>query len=263
VQHPDSMAMRDEALLSVRNLVVGYGPSDVVHGVTLSIRSAEVVALIGANGAGKTTILSALMGLLPTRAGEIRFAGHAIQSIKPDRRVARGMVLVPEGRQIVPQMSVSENLRIGAYLRRDAEIDADQDRIYAMFPRLKERAKQKGGLLSGGEQQMLAIGRALMSRPRLLLLDEPSMGLAPIIIAQIFDILADIKASGTTVLLVEQNAHQALQLADRAYVLEQGRISASGTGPEIAADPSILHAYLGAPSQRSRYVDQGGPQPLQ
>jgi branched-chain amino acid transport system ATP-binding protein len=242
----------NHTLLAVRQLVAGYGPLNVVHDVSLAIRTSEVVALIGANGAGKTTILSALMGLIPVRSGDITFAGTTIQTLPTERRVARGIALVPEGRQIVPQLTVSENMRMGAYLRRDSEINTDLDWIYTLFPRLRERARQKGGSLSGGEQQMLAIGRALMTRPRLLLLDEPSMGLAPIVIGQIFDILAEIKASGTTILLVEQNAHQALQLADRAYVLEQGRIAAHGTGSEIASDPAILHAYLGVPRAPER-----------
>lgn len=239
--------MNDSAkpLLSVRGLTLAYDALEVVHGVDLTVHAGEVVALIGANGAGKTTVLSALMGLLPVRRGEIHFRGEALQRLATEKRVARGISLVPEGRQVVPQLSVEENLIIGAYTRRDREQQADIERIYALFPRLQERRRQAAGLMSGGEQQMLAIGRALMARPALLLLDEPSMGLAPLIIEQIFGIIADIKATGTTVLLVEQNAKKALSLSDRAYVLEQGRISLSGSAADVAANPAVLAAYLG------------------
>ncbi|WP_454726849.1 MULTISPECIES: ABC transporter ATP-binding protein [Cupriavidus] len=233
------------ALLSVQGLSVAYGALAVVHDVSLAVREGEIVALIGANGAGKTTILSTLMGLVPATAGHIAFDGARFDGLAVERRVARGVSLVQEGRQTVPGLSVAENLRIGAYLRRDAQVDADLARIHALFPRLEERAAQLAGSLSGGEQQMLAIGRALMARPRLLLLDEPSMGLAPRIIAAIFDIIADIRAAGTTILLVEQNAREALALADRAYVLEQGRIVLTGSGTQVAADPAVLAAYLG------------------
>nr|WP_231401628.1 ABC transporter ATP-binding protein [Cupriavidus sp. WS] len=233
------------AMLAVQGLSVAYGALAVVHDVSLEVREGEIVALIGANGAGKTTILSALMGLVPATAGRIAFDGARFDGLAVERRVARGVSLVQEGRQTVPGLSVAENLRIGAYLRRDAQVEADIARIYALFPRLEEREKQLAGSLSGGEQQMLAIGRALMARPRLLLLDEPSMGLAPRIIAAIFDIIADIRSTGTTILLVEQNAREALALADRAYVLEQGRIVLAGTGPQVASDPAVLAAYLG------------------
>jgi len=233
------------AMLAVQGLSVAYGALAVVHDVSLEVREGEIVALIGANGAGKTTILSALMGLVPATAGRIAFDGARFDGLAVERRVARGVSLVQEGRQTVPGLSVAENLRIGAYLRRDAQVEADIARIYALFPRLGEREKQLAGSLSGGEQQMLAIGRALMARPRLLLLDEPSMGLAPRIIAAIFDIIADIRSTGTTILLVEQNAREALALADRAYVLEQGRIVLAGTGPQVASDPAVLAAYLG------------------
>ncbi|WP_020203878.1 ATP-binding cassette domain-containing protein [Cupriavidus sp. WS] len=232
-------------MLAVQGLSVAYGALAVVHDVSLEVREGEIVALIGANGAGKTTILSALMGLVPATAGRIAFDGARFDGLAVERRVARGVSLVQEGRQTVPGLSVAENLRIGAYLRRDAQVEADIARIYALFPRLEEREKQLAGSLSGGEQQMLAIGRALMARPRLLLLDEPSMGLAPRIIAAIFDIIADIRSTGTTILLVEQNAREALALADRAYVLEQGRIVLAGTGPQVASDPAVLAAYLG------------------
>ncbi|WP_231586635.1 ABC transporter ATP-binding protein [Cupriavidus basilensis] len=233
------------AMLAVQGLSVAYGALAVVHDVSLEVREGEIVALIGANGAGKTTILSALMGLVPATAGRIAFDGARFDGLAVERRVACGVSLVQEGRQTVPGLSVAENLRIGAYLRRDAQVEADIARIYALFPRLEEREKQLAGSLSGGEQQMLAIGRALMARPRLLLLDEPSMGLAPRIIAAIFDIIADIRSTGTTILLVEQNAREALALADRAYVLEQGRIVLAGTGPQVASDPAVLAAYLG------------------
>ncbi|QET04316.1 ABC transporter ATP-binding protein [Cupriavidus pauculus] len=234
-----------DALLSVAGLSAAYGKRAVLHGVSLEVRQGEIVALVGANGAGKTTTLSAIMGLLPAVSGTVSFDGTSFGDLAVERRVARGISLVQEGRQTVPQLTVAENLAIGAYLRRDRDVAADVAHVYALFPRLAERHRQPAGTLSGGEQQMLAIGRALMARPRLLLLDEPSMGLAPKIIAQIFRIIEQIRAEGTTVLLVEQNAREALAMADRAYVLEQGRVVLSGDGATVAADPAVLDAYLG------------------
>jgi branched-chain amino acid transport system ATP-binding protein len=205
-----------------------------------------VVALIGANGAGKSTTMRAVSGLRPVASGTIRFAGEDITRLRADLRVARGICQAPEGRGIFPGMSVRENLEMGAYIRRDsAAIKQDFDRVLELFPRLNERLKQAGGTLSGGEQQMLAVGRALMSRPRLLLLDEPSMGLAPMLIQQIFTIITEINEQGTTVLLVEQNAQQALSRAHRAYVLETGRIVKTGAGRDLLDDPAVKEAYLG------------------
>ncbi|CAG2138624.1 ABC transporter ATP-binding protein [Cupriavidus plantarum] len=246
------MTREGNVLLSVSGLSAAYGKRAVLHGISLEVRQGEIVALVGANGAGKTTTLSAIMGLLPAVSGSIEFDGTSFlgqtepaAGLAVERRVARGISLVQEGRQTVPQLTVAENLAIGAYLRRDADVAADIAHLYALFPRLAERRRQLAGTLSGGEQQMLAIGRALMARPRLLLLDEPSMGLAPKIIAQIFRIIEQIRAEGTTVLLVEQNAREALAMADRAYVLEQGRVVLSGDGATVAADPAVLDAYLG------------------
>ncbi|ALM86825.1 ABC transporter ATP-binding protein [Bordetella sp. N] len=246
-------------MLSVSGASVAYDALEVVHDVDLEVRAGEVVAVIGANGAGKTTLLSAIMGLLPLRKGAIVLRDERVDGLPTERRVARGISLVPEGRQIVPQLSVAENLIIGAYARRDKEVDQDRERIYERFPRLKERERQLAGLLSGGEQQMLAIGRALMARPAILLLDEPSMGLAPLIIEQIFDIISAIKAAGTTVLLVEQNARKALARADWAYVLEQGRVTLSDTAQRIAANPAVLTAYLGGKAAVIAQVGQAGP----
>ena len=234
------------ALLEVDNIAVHYGRIQAIEGVTLSVEAGEVVSLIGANGAGKTTTMRAIAGLLSLSDGSVQFGGNDIGRLKGHERVARGISLVPEGRGIFPAMTVMENLDMGAYARdRKSGVAEDLDRVFDLFPRLKERKDQSGGTLSGGEQQMLAIGRALMARPTLLLLDEPSMGLAPMFIRQIFAIIAQVRDQGTTVLLVEQNAHQALNLADRAYVLETGKITKSGTGKELLADASIREAYLG------------------
>lgn len=234
-----------DTLLSVHGLGAGYGAVAVLHGIDLHVRQGEIVALLGSNGAGKTTTLAAITGQLSPTAGVIRLRGEAIAGVRPERLVARGISLVPEGRHIVPLFTVQENLLLGAFLRRDAEIDADIARMLDVFPRLRERFRQPAGLLSGGEQQMLAVARAVMARPALLLLDEPSMGLAPIIVETIFQVLTDLNRAGTTMMLVEQNARLALQLAHRAYVLEQGRISLSGSAAEIAAAPAIIDAYLG------------------
>jgi branched-chain amino acid transport system ATP-binding protein len=233
-------------LLEIENVTLLYGRIQALHGISLTVGEGEIVALIGANGAGKSTTMRAISGLRPVAQGSIRFDGEDITRMRADVRVVRGVSQSPEGRGIFPGMSVRENLEMGAYTRRNrSEINQDLERAFTLFPRLREREKQVGGTLSGGEQQMLAVGRALMSRPKLLLLDEPSMGLAPMLIQQIFDIVVEINQQGTTVLLVEQNAQQALSRAHRAYVLETGRIVKSGTGAELLHDPAVKDAYLG------------------
>jgi branched-chain amino acid transport system ATP-binding protein len=233
-------------LLEIENITLLYGRIQALHGISLEVAEGEIVALIGANGAGKSTTMRAISGLRPIASGAIRFNGEDITRLRADLRVVRGVSQSPEGRGIFPGMSVLENLEMGAYTRKDrAAIKADLDRVFGLFPRLQERRRQAGGTLSGGEQQMLAVGRALMSQPRLLLLDEPSMGLAPMLIQQIFEIVTEINQQGTTILLVEQNAQQALSRAHRGYVLETGRIVRSGTGPELLHDPAVKEAYLG------------------
>jgi branched-chain amino acid transport system ATP-binding protein len=233
-------------LLELHEVSLLYGRIQALHGISLHVNEGEIVALIGANGAGKSTTMRAISGLRNIASGSIRFDGKDITKIRPDRRVALGMCQAPEGRGIFPGMTVEENLGMGAYIRRDyAAVREDLARVLSLFPRLEERFKQAGGTLSGGEQQMLAVGRALMSRPRLLLLDEPSMGLAPMLIQQIFSILTEINQQGTTILLVEQNAQQALTRAHRAYVLETGRIVKTATGRELLTDPAVREAYLG------------------
>jgi branched-chain amino acid transport system ATP-binding protein len=233
-------------LLDIADLTVRYGRVSALHGVSLRVDQGEIVALIGANGAGKTSTLRAVSGIRPAAGGRVIFAGEDITRLRPDLRVVRGLCLAPEGRGIFPGMNVLENLEMGAYTRRDrAGIAADLDRVFTLFPRLAERRRQAGGTLSGGEQQLLAIARALLRRPKLLLLDEPSMGLAPMMVQQIFAIISEINASGTTILLVEQNAHQALARAHRGYVLETGRIVRTGTGPDLLRDPAVKAAYLG------------------
>lgn len=233
-------------LLELRDLRVAYGGIQAVKGLNLSLREGELVSLIGANGAGKSTTLKAICGLLKPQGGEVLYQGRNIGSQGPWDLVAQGLVMVPEGRGIFARMSIEENLRMGAYLRRDGEVDADIDAVYRRFPRLKERHRQLAGTLSGGEQQMLAMGRALLARPKLLLLDEPTMGLAPIIVDQIFEVVRDVHAQGVTVLLVEQNAQRALQMADRAYVLESGELALSGAAAELLGDARVQAAYLGA-----------------
>jgi len=233
-------------LLEIDNITLQYGRIQALHGISLAVDEGEIVALIGGNGAGKTTTMRAVSGLRPVGSGRIRFAGQDITNLRADLRVIRGISQAPEGRGIFPGMTVLENLEMGAYTRRDvAGVQADLRRVYTLFPRLEERRKQVGGTLSGGEQQMLAVGRALMSRPKLMLLDEPSMGLAPMLIQQIFAIISEINQQGTTILLVEQNAQQALSRAHRAYVLETGRIVKSGAGSELLNDPTVKDAYLG------------------
>ena len=236
------------ALLELSDVAVHYGRIRALHGISLTVEEGEVVTLIGANGAGKTTTMRAVSGLRPLTSGSIRFDGQDITKMRADLRVIRGISQAPEGRGVFPGMSVLENLDMGAYARprKDRkQLDSDYDRVFDLFPRLAERRSQVGGTMSGGEQQMLAIARALMARPRLLLLDEPSMGLAPQFIQQIFRIVTEINEQGVTVLLVEQNAQQALSRAHRAYVLETGSIVKSGTGREMLADPSVKEAYLG------------------
>ncbi|HEV8568751.1 MAG TPA: ABC transporter ATP-binding protein [Actinoplanes sp.] len=233
-------------LLELENVTLLYGRIEALHGISLTVGEGEIVALIGANGAGKSTTMRAISGLRPVAQGAIRFEGQDITKLRADLRVVRGVSQSPEGRGIFPGMTVRENLDMGAYTRRNrVEINQDLERVFTLFPRMKERERQVGGTLSGGEQQMLAVGRALMSRPKLMLLDEPSMGLAPMLIQQIFDIVVEINQQGTTVLLVEQNAQQALSRAHRGYVLETGRIVKSGTGAELLHDPAVKDAYLG------------------
>ena len=233
-------------LLEVKNLTVSYGAIKALHDISFSVEDKEVITLIGSNGAGKTTTLHAVSNILKKDAGSVFFDGEDITDCAPDKIVERRLIQVPEGRRIFQNLSVRENLELGAYLRRDkAEIRRDTEQVFALFPRLKERVKQNAGTLSGGEQQMLAMGRALMASPKLLLLDEPSMGLAPILVDEIFSIIKKISAEGTTILLVEQNAYKALSVADRAYILETGAISKSGKAADLAADPAVKAAYLG------------------
>jgi branched-chain amino acid transport system ATP-binding protein len=232
-------------VLAVDNLTGGYGRIEVLHGVSLNVAAGEIVALVGSNGAGKTTLLRAISGVHPVTSGAIRLAGQAIETLAAHRRVARGIAQVPEGRQVFAPLTVEDNLRLGAFVRRDAEIAADIANVYGIFPALADKRHASAGTLSGGQQQMLAIGRALMARPSLLLLDEPSMGLAPLLVEQIFAIIADFKRRGLTVLLVEQNAHAALAIADRGYVIEGGRITMTGTGHALREDERVRAAYLG------------------
>ena len=235
-------------LLEITDMTVAYGRIEAVRGVSITVEEGELVTLIGANGAGKTTTMRAVSGIRPLSRGKIVFDGKDITRMKPHLRVLEGIVQAPEGRGIFPGMTVLENLELGAYGRtfeNNAVHDETLARVFELFPRLEDRTSQVGGTMSGGEQQMLAIGRALMARPRLMLLDEPSMGLAPMVIQQIFRIVSEINAQGTTVLLVEQNARQALSRSHRAYVLETGEVVRSGGGRELLADPSIKEAYLG------------------
>ena len=238
-------------LLELEDVHVHYGKVQALRGVTLTVDEGEIVTLIGANGAGKTTTLKTISGVRPVSSGSIRFEGQDITGMAPHKLVELGICQAPEGRGIFPGMSVIENLEMGTYARRDAVDPAELERVYELFPRLLERRSQPGGTLSGGEQQMLAIGRALMAKPKVLLLDEPSMGLAPMLVAQIFDIITEINRQGTTILLVEQNAAQALQRAHRAYVLEVGHVLVSGLASDLHDDPAVKAAYLGG--------DIGGP----
>ena len=237
--------MTVEPILKVSDINVYYGAIHAIKGVSFEVNPGEVVTLIGANGAGKSTTLQTVSGLLHSRTGSIEFLGENLMGVPAHKVVAKGLAHVPEGRRVFLQMTVEENLEMGAYTRSGGDIDADLEKVYAYFPRLMERRRQIAGTLSGGEQQMLAMGRALMSRPKLLMLDEPSMGLAPILVEQIFKIIQTLHEAGTTILLVEQNAQAALSIADRGYVLETGKIVTSGTGTELLASPEIKKAYLG------------------
>jgi branched-chain amino acid transport system ATP-binding protein len=233
-------------MLTLKSVQAGYGRLPVLKGISLHVRPGEVVTLIGGNGAGKTTTLRTISGLLPPRKGTIEFAGQDLTRMSTERIVALGLALVPEGRRVFPTLSVTANLELGAFHRRDkGEVRRDLEEIRDRFPLFKERAHQAAGTLSGGEQQILAIGRALMARPRLLMLDEPSMGLAPRMLTQVYEILMALKAAGTTLLLVEQNARAALKVADRGYVLETGRIILDGTASDLREDPEVQRAYLG------------------
>ena len=233
-------------MLEVKDLCVQYGAIKALRGITFSVEKGEIITLIGSNGAGKTTTLHAISNILKKQSGTILFEGEDITNLTADKIVARNLIQVPEGRRVFSNLTVFENLELGAYLRKDkAEIERNKERVFTLFPRLKERVKQFAGTLSGGEQQMLAMGRALMSMPRLLLLDEPSMGLAPILGDEIFEIIKRINADGTTVLLVEQNAYKALSIADRAYILETGEITKSGKASDMLSDDSVRAAYLG------------------
>ena len=235
-----------EPMLKIDNIDVYYGAIHALKGISLEVNEGEIVTLIGANGAGKSTTLRTISGLLKPKAGSITFLGQSIVGVRAHEIVKKGISQVPEGRRVFAEMTVMENLDLGAFVRKDkAGIQQDLKHVFELFPRLEERKNQSAGTLSGGEQQMLAMGRALMSRPKLLLLDEPSMGLAPLLIKEIFNIIVDINKSGTTVLLVEQNANMALSIANRAYVLETGRITLSGSAQELAASEDVRKAYLG------------------
>lgn len=231
-------------ILEIKNLVVSYGGIEAVKGIDLNVEEGKIVTLIGSNGAGKSTTLKAIAGLVKPRSGEILLNGANLIGKSTDQIVSSGVTLVPEGRRVFSNLTVEENLRIGAYLRKDSLAD-DLARVYDLFPRLKEREWQQAGTLSGGEQQMLAVGRGLMSRPKVLMMDEPSLGLAPLVVQGIFDIIREINRQGVTILLIEQNANMALKIADLAYVLETGTITMSGTGAELLADEKVKEAYLG------------------
>jgi branched-chain amino acid transport system ATP-binding protein len=233
-------------ILQLRDLRISYGAIEAVKGIDLELGEGELVSLIGANGAGKTTTLNAIAGTLPIAGGELLYAGQRIEKLPAHKRLRQGLALVPEGRGIFTRLTVEENLRMGAYCRRDAEaVESDLERVFTMLPRVKERLQQVAGTLSGGEQQMVAIGRALLSRPKLLLLDEPSMGLAPLVVEKIFEVISSVAAEGVTILLVEQNANLALEFSQRAYVMESGRITLTGSGDALLADPKVRAAYLG------------------
>lgn len=231
-------------LLEIRNLSVSYGGINAVKDINLDVPEGQIVTLIGANGAGKSTVLRTISGLVKTKTGSVTYEGKELLGKSPDYIVSQGVTLVPEGRRVFTDLTVLENLKIGAYLRKD-DIEPDIEYVYSLFPRLKERAWQYAGTLSGGEQQMLAVGRALMSRPKLIMMDEPSLGLAPLVVKSIFDIIKTINQKGITVLLIEQNANMALMAAHTAYVLETGNITMKGTGAELLADERIKEAYLG------------------
>jgi branched-chain amino acid transport system ATP-binding protein len=246
VAQPSARAAGRDAMLTVDDIHVFYGNIAAVKGISLTVYPGEIVTLIGGNGAGKSTTMRTISGLLKPKRGEIHFEGQRVSGLKGHEVAQRGIAQSPEGRRIFPRMTVTENLELGAFLRNDkAEILADMERVFDLFPRLKERLTQKSGTLSGGEQQMLAMGRALMAQPKLLLLDEPSMGLAPVLVDSVFETIRKVNDQGTTVLLVEQNAQQALSIAHRAYVLETGSIVKEGRGIDLLGDPAIKEAYLG------------------
>ena len=232
------------SLLYIKDLKVSYGGIEAIKGISLNVEKGEIVTLIGANGAGKSTTLRAISGLVPLREGTITYDGQVISGQTPQKIVSEGIGMVPEGRRVFPNLTVLENLRVGAYLRKD-DLTPDIEHVYQMFPRLKERSWQMAGTLSGGEQQMLAVGRAMMMRPKLMMMDEPSLGLAPLVIRDIFRIIERLHEEGITILLVEQNANAALRIADSAYVLETGRITMQGTGKELLDNPQVKEAYLG------------------
>ena len=232
------------SLLYIKDLKVSYGGIEAIKGISLNVEKGEIVTLIGANGAGKSTTLRAISGLVPIREGTITYDGQVISGQSPQKIVSEGIGMVPEGRRIFPNLTVLENLKVGAYLRKD-DLTPDIEHVYQLFPRLKERSWQMAGTLSGGEQQMLAVGRAMMMRPKLMMMDEPSLGLAPLVIRDIFKIIQTLHEEGITILLVEQNANAALRIADSAYVLETGRITMHGTGRELLDDPQVKEAYLG------------------
>lgn len=232
-------------ILELQDLRVSYGGIQALKGISLQVDQGQIVSLIGANGAGKSTTLRAISGLERANSGKIIYDGMDITGKPTKYMVEKGLIMVPEGRRIFPDMTVLENLKIGAYLRRDKDINKDIEHMYELFPRLRERAWQMAGTMSGGEQQMLAVGRALMSRPKLLMMDEPSLGLAPLVVKEIFDIIQQIRDSGVTVLLIEQNANAALKIADRGYVLETGTIALEGTGSDLLTNPAVRAAYLG------------------
>ena len=232
-------------MLEIEGLRAGYGDLEILHGIDLSVNEGEVVALIGANGAGKTTTLKAISGVVRASAGTVTFTDRPIQDWPPRRIVSEGLIQVPEGRKLFPDLTVHENLLLGSYRRGRAEASESVEEVFELFPRLRERTVQTAGTLSGGEQQMLAIGRALMSKPRLLMLDEPSLGLAPMLVADIFEVVRDLRRRGLTVMIVEQNVVHALQLSDRAYVLENGNVVLEGTGKELLGDDRVRSAYLG------------------
>ena len=234
-----------ENVLQIENLQVSYGGIEAVRGISFDVKQGEIVTLIGANGAGKSSTLRTISGLVKPKGGKVLFEGDDITGKDPTMIVQKGIMMVPEGRRIFPNLTVLENLKIGAYLRND-DLEKDIEMVFGYFPRLKERSWQEGGTLSGGEQQMLAVGRALMGRPKLLMMDEPSLGLAPIVVQGIFEIIQKIHDDGTTVLLIEQNANMALHVADRAYVIENGKISLEGTGAELLENEEVRAAYLGS-----------------
>jgi branched-chain amino acid transport system ATP-binding protein len=233
-----------DVMLKVEDLRINYGGIEAVKGISFEVPEGQIVTLIGANGAGKSSTLRSIAGIVKPSGGKITFKGEDITGKAPNYIVSKGITLVPEGRRIFPDLTVEENLRVGAYLRKD-DLTPDLERVYALFPRLKERVWQAGGTLSGGEQQMLAVARALMSRPKLIMMDEPSLGLAPLVVRGIFDIIKTINEEGTTVLLIEQNANMALKTADQGFVLETGRITMRGSGKELLEDETVKQAYLG------------------